>query len=302
MTEQHFAFDDAMAADLELIVEALNGHLSPERVSEVMRRLEEDPAFRELAAPMLLTWSQPKYLERHPRPVGELEQAWNEFAEQAGITPPPVKKSWRRHPLWRVFRTMLLIIVLVPFVPFVTMALIKAVPMGVWAWIGRTPEPAVSRDDPYGRLTRVGYDTVWAQVGGTGLYVKPALGSDLRVADRRRAGMRQMVLDSGAVRFRVPPRAPSSTNAHQVEVRTPAAVVAAGESEFTVTVRGDTTDIEVHASGGAGSDFRPVQGTVTIVTGPKLSSVAKIYPVPLAAGERARLVRGEVPERYKDNP
>ena len=89
-------FTEAMAADLELVISALNGHLSPERVAEVTRRLEEDPAFRELAAPMLLTWSVPSYLERHPRPVGELENAWNDFAQKAGIAPAAPVAAHRR--------------------------------------------------------------------------------------------------------------------------------------------------------------------------------------------------------------
>lgn len=315
MTELHTPFDDEtpdeapvdekMAADFELIIEALNGHLSPERVAEVTRRLEEDAAFRDLAAPMLLTWNVPSYLERHPRPVGELEQAWNDFAERAGISTPPVRKGWRRHPLWRVGRTMLLLILLLPFVPLVSGVLIKVVPMSVWAWIGRSTDPAevAAAAAPYGRTVQVGYDTAWIPVGGTGLQVRPALGADLRVAERRTAGKRQLLLESGAVRFRVAAMPGSGATArHQIVVHTPAGLVSAGESEFTVKVSGDSTDIEVHASGGPGSEFRPVEARLSIVRGPALSSEMTSYTVPLAAGERMRLVRGQVPARFARNP
>ena len=299
-------FDPAMAADLELIIDALNGHLNPERVAEVTRRLEEDPAFRDFAAPMLLTWSVPSYLERHPRPVGELENAWNEFAERAGIAQPPVPKGWRRHPLWKRIRPLILLLVLLPLVPYVTLALASVVPMRFWAWIGQSQEQVIAsaNADHFGPISRVGHDTAWIPIGGTGLHVRPALGSDLRVAERRKNGKRQLWLDSGTVRFHVAPitRADPAVSGHQIDVHTPAGVLSAGESEFTVRVRGDTTDVEVNASGRPGSLFRPVTARLTIVRGPALSTETKSYNIPLAAGERTRLVRGQVPARFADNP
>ena len=198
MTEQTTSTPDDRAADLELIVDALNGHLSPARVAEVTRRLEEDPAFRDYAAPMLLTWSVPSYLERHPRPVGELENAWNEFAERAGIAQPPVQKGWRRHPLWKQVRPHILLLVLVPLIPYVTLALVRFVPMSTWAMDDQTRERviATAAADSRGRIVRVPYDTAWIPIGGTGLQVRPAHGSDLRVAERRTDGKRQFLLDT----------------------------------------------------------------------------------------------------------
>jgi hypothetical protein len=60
--------------DVELITRMLNGQLDPVRVAAVRKRLEEDAAFRELAAPLLLLWSLPKHHERFPRPAGEAER------------------------------------------------------------------------------------------------------------------------------------------------------------------------------------------------------------------------------------
>jgi hypothetical protein len=71
--------------EIELIIDYLNGHLDPERHEAVRKRLDEDEAFRIFAAPLLLTWSVPKHIERHPLPEGELERDWTEFKRRVGI-------------------------------------------------------------------------------------------------------------------------------------------------------------------------------------------------------------------------
>ncbi|MCL4213518.1 MAG: FecR domain-containing protein [Gemmatimonadales bacterium] len=306
MTEQTTSTAEDRAADLELIVDALNGHLSPERVAEVTRRLEEDPAFRDFAAPMLLTWSVPSHLERHPRPVGELENAWNEFAERAGIAPPPVQKGWRRHLHSKKVRPHIKLLVLLPLIPFVSLALVKYVPMSTWAMDDETRARVMGTPaaDPWGRTVRVPSDTAWIPIGGTGLQVRPALGSALRVAERRTDGKRQFLLDTGAVRFQVAPvtRSDPTVRRHQIDVHTPAGVVSAGESEFSVSVRGDTTDVEVFAIGPPGSKVRPVEARLTVVPLSALSTEPTAYAIALAAGDRARLVRGQAPARQAGNP
>ncbi len=75
--------------DIELIISYLNGHLDAEQAELVRRRLDEDAAFRDLTAPLRFVWSIPSYLERHPRPEGELEAAWADFVRRAGIEWPP---------------------------------------------------------------------------------------------------------------------------------------------------------------------------------------------------------------------
>ncbi len=118
--------------------------------------------------------------------------------------------------------------------------------------------------------------------------------------DRRSYGKWVLVLDSGTVQFRVGPM-PSTDPAdegNQIDVHTPNGFVSAGESEFTVRVRDDTTDIEVHPSGHPGSESGPVQVSLIILRGPDPFKGLKSYTIPLAAGERTRLVRGQVPARF----
>lgn len=80
--------------EVEQITSYLNGHLDPECAEAVRRRLEVDASFRDLAEPLLLMWSVPTHLERHPRPEGELEREWNEFVRRTGFPArPPVPKT-----------------------------------------------------------------------------------------------------------------------------------------------------------------------------------------------------------------
>ena len=83
--------------DIELITMYLNGHLDPEGMDAVRRRIEEDAAFRDLAAPLFLAWSVPPHFERHPRPEGELERDWAEFARRTGFGQGHREESRQAH-------------------------------------------------------------------------------------------------------------------------------------------------------------------------------------------------------------
>ncbi|MCC7001734.1 MAG: hypothetical protein IT357_06235 [Gemmatimonadaceae bacterium] len=259
------------AADLELIVEALNGHLSPERVAEVTRRLDEDPAFREFAAPMLLTWSVPSYLERHPRPVGELENAWNEFAERAGITQPPVQKGWSKHPLWRRIRY-----------PLVAL-LVVGISMLVWF---NAP-----------KFDKVPYRTGWIPLGDS-IFVELTADASLRTARELVRGVRHARL-SGSARFRgvALDSLAGEPRTTGLLLHTRGGIVSAGEGEYTVTARGDTTLVEVH---------RPSQRRffyfVPLPTAVVVKSDTNASPFVLRELERGRLVRDRAPERLPALP
>lgn len=87
--------------DLELITRMLNGQLDPARVEAVRRRLAEDAEFRDLAAPLLLTWSVPPHIERNPRPEGEWERDWARLQQRlrvdipaAAPAPAPTRGRW----------------------------------------------------------------------------------------------------------------------------------------------------------------------------------------------------------------
>ena len=88
MTDQTTPMFDDMD-DVELIVTYLQGRLPAERAEAVKRRLTDDAAFLEFAAPLLLTWSVPKHIVRKPRPEGETERAWAEFVKRTGFPNRP---------------------------------------------------------------------------------------------------------------------------------------------------------------------------------------------------------------------
>jgi len=259
------------SADLELIIEALNGHLSPERIAEVTRRLDEDPAFREFAAPMLLTWSVPSYLERHPRPVGELENAWNDFAERAGITQPPVRKGWSAHPFWRRIRYPLIALLAV------------GISMLVW-FNGPT-------------FDKVPYRAGWIPLGDS-IFVELAPDASLRTARELVRGVRHARL-SGTARFRgvALDSLAGEPRTTGLLLHTRGGIVAAGEGEYTVTARGDTTLVEVH---------RPSQRRffyfVPLPTAVVVKSDTNASPFVLRELERGRLVRDRAPERLPALP
>lgn len=76
------------ADDLELITRLLNGQLDPVRGAAVRKRLEEDAAFRDVAAPLLIMWSLPKHYERFPRPEGEAERDWKRLQQRIRVDYP----------------------------------------------------------------------------------------------------------------------------------------------------------------------------------------------------------------------
>jgi len=87
--------------DLELLTRMLNGQLDAARVAIVRKRLEDDPAFRDFAAPLLLTWNVPPHRERFPLPEGEWERAWERLQQRirveipsAAPAPAPTRKRW----------------------------------------------------------------------------------------------------------------------------------------------------------------------------------------------------------------
>lgn len=112
-------FDPAEGEEIELIISYLNGHLDPAAAAAVKRRLEEDEKFYELAWPLLLTWSIPKHIERHPRPPGEFERDWEEFKRRSGYPnrspqppqpPQPPPSRWQRVRSW-LYQRMLAVVV-----------------------------------------------------------------------------------------------------------------------------------------------------------------------------------------------
>lgn len=269
--------------DLELITSYLNGHLDPERVEAVRRRLEEDPAFLDLAAPALLTWSVPTHLERHPRPVGELERDWEAFVRRTGFGQKRRPTTWRDHPLWRRYRGLL--------VALFIFGLGAAVVTGIPALLSRGPlhEWYVTRRD----FAVVPYQTGWIPLGDS-TFVELTPESSLRAAREPSVGGRVVILE-GAARFRVLPldslaEEPRRTG---LVIRTRAGLITAREGEFRVAARADTTDVEVQRpSRRRFFYFVPLPTAVTV----RRDSTSE--PLLVRELDRARLVRGRVPERF----
>ena len=263
--------------DIELITRMLNGQLDPDRVEAVRRRLEEDPLFRDLAAPLLLTWTVPRHLERKPRPAGELDRDWNEFTRRTGIGQSrPAPSRWRRGLRW-----------------------LALVIFGMWALtIQLSDDASVVRER---ESSPVPYDLGWIPLGEPFSLIDVQLSPDatLRLAHRPVNDMLQVVLLAGTARFRISPfyataRAPRRTS---LIVRTRGGHVSAGESEFTVTVSADTTDVQVHPLSRRGF-LRSVQMTVIATT--ERQNVFHSHG--LNDLDRARLMRGRRPHVVTDHP
>src|SRR4051812_27453525 len=72
--------------DLDLIIDYVSQELDPARVAEVERRLREDTAFQDFAAPIIAAWTAKPKLVTPVIPPRQLERDWDEFTRRAGFT------------------------------------------------------------------------------------------------------------------------------------------------------------------------------------------------------------------------
>jgi hypothetical protein len=266
MTDRNEALTPA-GNELELITSYLNGHLDPDRLEQVRRRLDDDPEFRDFAAPMLLTWRVPKHLARHPRPVGELEKHWDEFTKRAGFA----HQRRRSRTRWLKLLGILAVVAVTSFYALKDQAR---------TWY------RVAFD--YHTLS---YAEGWVPFGeGRELQFGP--GARIRVANKEIGdggvlGVRLV----GTARFRTRVLDTTATllpEFHYIGIETAAGRVAAPNGEFTVSTRGDTTDVEVHhPTSRQFVGFMPLPGTA-LVFPPDGSGT----PLFVREGQRARIVRG----------
>ena len=302
--------------DIELITMWLNGKLTPARAEVVRTRLEEDATFRDLAAPLILLWRDPSHRRRTPRPEGEKEQVWEDFVKRTGFPnrppgeqlPPaaPRRRPWLRLLLW----ILLVILGVAAFAYFR--------PRGVTPTSDLTSTPTSTptsaptsaptsgpKRDP--NVALVPSDTSWLALGDS-IHAQLSPGASLRVADEPLRGMRHVRLD-GTARFRVLPLETTSGTPRPdaLVVSTRAGEVTAGESEFTVTARADTTDVHVHANrrprAPRFSRMMMVDAAVVFDTaGTPLSWSQAVHHIPVRDLDSARIVRGVVPQPFTKRP
>lgn len=264
---------DERPDDLELITSFLNGQLDPDRVEQVRQRLEDDPEFRDLAAPMLLTWSVPPHHERHPRPAGEIERHWDEFTRRAGFA----------HQKRKAHRRRLRLLGLAIIVLGIAGAFVQA-PLREWY--------SLKRD-----FAVVPYRAGWISLGDS-VFVQPDPDASLRVAREPVNDVRHVLL-SGSARFRILATDSATLEPRRdgILVRTRGGVVQAGESEFTVSARADTTDVELLRPNARRFIYFIPMPTAIYVRRDTASD-----PVELIELDRARLIRGERPTRLNTRP
>lgn len=261
--------------DLELLTDYLAKELDPEQVAVVKRRLDEDEAFRTMAAPLIAVWELPPRWKRNPMPRAELEKHWDEFTKRAGFVHQ--KRKARRRRLW------LLIVLL---------ALTSAA--GVWDRYA-----ASSAED--GEYEAVKPFMLRRQYGAEPPWTPLKHGGEIQTGDGSRlqhwtklseTGMQRFKLLEGSTRFRALP--PDSVDdpvpglqPMSVETRSGATVFSV-RAEFTVRVRGDTTDVEVH---------RPVRpayvGLMVMATYVNVHDGQSVNPLTVRENERARHVKGQ---------
>lgn len=256
--------------DLELVTRYLNQQLEPERAEQVRVRLENDPEFYNLAEPLLFAWSVPRHVERHPRPPGELEEMWNRFTKRAGFAHQ--RRKARRRRLW--------------------LLMILACAIGIAAFVMRGRLARAYRD--FRDLETVRADTGWITLRDSN-QVRLAPGARLRSSRRIEKGVHHVRLE-GSARFRVyaADTAGLVPRMQPLAVETRGGIAFTGMGEFTVTTRGDTTDVEVHRP-----SRRRFLGFMALPTTVLVGINADATPISLGETQAARLIRGGRVERTK---
>jgi hypothetical protein len=266
--DDEMASPEALAegADIQLIVEYLNHKLEPDLMEGVRRRLAEDASFAKLAEPIIYIWSIPRYLERHPRPAGELERHWDEFTKRAGFAHQ--RRKVRRRRVWLLGIAFFLV--------------------GVTGFLARglIADWYVTQRE-FSAVASAG-TTGWIPLGDS-LFFDPAPGASLRVRREPVDEKLHVILD-GEARFLVSRRdTMTPTPFHQgIVVRTRAGFISAEEAEFTVASRGDTTEVQVHRP-----SKRSFIWFIPRITGVYLRRELDAEPLPLGELGRGRLVRGK---------
>ena len=303
--------------DLHLISDYLSNDLDPAQVAQVRRRLEEDPTFRDFAAPIIAFWEAGRDLP--PTPRSELVTSWNAIKRDAMILRQQRK---RRKWLWfggGLTSILLLVVAIIAFVKRPAAGVPTPQPAAADTTRsvaavstpptvadtsrrvagGRTRRPAtVDTTVPYKVITDSDHDLTVLN----GLKVRLDRGATLRVP--RPGGMPVIELD-GAARFVVPRPDPNgaSEGRNMFIIRTRGGLItAAGAPTFRLTTHGDTTMVTVEGSSappdytvtpsGSGMPQATPLGSVLLSADPRLP---RQRMAAVQAGETAQIIRGGAP-------
>jgi ferric-dicitrate binding protein FerR (iron transport regulator) len=264
--------------DVELLTRFLNRQLDPEQDARVRARIENDAAFRDFAAPLVIAWSIPPRSERHPRPAGERERMWDEFTKRAGFVYQ--RRAARKRKLW-----MLSIVVL-------------AIALSSFAF----------RDSIRDRYTAL---TKYQPVADSGremrlrdsAFVTLKAGAHLRSSRELVNPNAYGVLLAGSGRFRVEQIKMENGLPRGLIVQAGDAMVASAGAVFDVATHGDTTLVQVIDRK---LDWGRANGFGVSIVAPEAVLLANKIPTTdqlvLKSGEMGRVVRGHKPELLRRAP
>ena len=259
--------DTIIQNELELITDFLNRQLDPVRAEAVRKRLEEDPDFLDLAAPLLFAWSVKPEWER-PESAAEAEKHWDEFTKRA---------DFAHHRKRRIRRNWWIVGIFVAAIG-ITGLLLRGEIQGAYRdWRDYAPWQA---------------DTGWTALRDH-IQVRIEPGARLRTARAMRDVQRAKV-DAGSVHFRVQLTDTTSITPSTIPlvILTRGGDVVSGYGDFTVTVTGDTTVVEEHQP-----QRQRYIGFMPFPSMTLVSTSDRAEPVRVQTSQRFRLVRGSPPER-----
>jgi hypothetical protein len=285
-------------ADLGLIADYLTGELPPERIAEVKWRLEQDEAFRNLAAPLVAAWSIAPRWQPHPMPRAELQRAWDDFTWRAGLV-----RRRRARPRW--LRLVGLLFVL--FV-FWLVAPIMVYLGGGGGGGNANPMQFVPVADSGG----------WMSLGK--VRVKLDSGAKLeRARTETSVGYMDVVRLEGTANFvHLMDTSAAAEDPTPFSVMTDGASVIVTNANARISARKDTTDVEVLRRGQTHELSAAATQTDSVIAGlaeatHDLVGLATIEPLrfmPLRTGEIGRVIKGQTPVKlrtvadssFDDNP
>jgi hypothetical protein len=278
MTKRHIDLGEALKnPDLDLITDFLANELDPEQVAEVRRRLEEDSAFRDFAAPIVAAWNVKPLWQREPIARAEVEKSWAKFTKKAGF------KHQRRRRRWLWWTLGIALVLLLPVFAILGWGLYMSREFSQVQARGRT---VIAADPPV-------FDSARLMTLPNGVKFAVDSGADVRMLSQSAGVAYSRVHLSGKAWFFIYPDSAKGTIAGQgLEIETPAGQVITNFAAIEVHARGDTTSVVVF---GRPRDLPGLHGLVPMVLLMQPTSGVMPKRVVLTQGDNAEMIRPAAP-------